>query len=313
MGHGIYQNDSVFTVGSSWHGLGTVVETEQTAESAIKLAKMDYTVEKEVTEKMPNKFYVKRTDTEEYFDIVGKNYRIVQNVEAFSFFDTVVGSGQAIYHSAGVLGKGDRVWILAKLPNDIILNSDDVVQKYLCFTNTHDGKGSVKMYFTPVRVVCQNTLNLSLRAGNRQESVSFRHTGNIQLKVDQAREALGIAIDFYNQFDSIIGQFENTPLTVEKSDLFFNQVLGVTGTEDDSTRVLNQKAEVQTLFDCGKGQKLGNKHSLWKAVNAVTEYVDHHRPVKNLKDNPNNKIDSAWFGSGSVIKQKAFDLALSMV
>src|SRR5689334_5522350 len=131
MAHNINENSRVFTVGKSWHGLGKIVETEQTAENAIKLAQLDYNVQKidlfqgnKLSEllKVDNYKAIVREDTRDLLGITTDKYEIVQNTNAFSFFDVVVGEGQAVYHSAGALGKGERIWILAKLPNDILIN-----------------------------------------------------------------------------------------------------------------------------------------------------------------------------------------------
>ena len=197
MSANINEDNRVFTVGKSWHGLGTVVETEQTAENAIKLAKLDYNVAKENlylkdAKVLRDNVAIIREDTRAVLGLTSPKYQIVQNANAFSFFDTVVGDGQAIYHSAGALGNGERIWILAKLPNDIIINANDKVEKYLCLTNSHDGKSSLKMYFTPIRVVCQNTLNMSM--SDSKNGISIRHSGNIQNKVEKAREILRISI-----------------------------------------------------------------------------------------------------------------------
>ena len=320
MGHNINENSRVFTVGRSWHGLGTVVETEQTAKEAIKLARLDYNVNmtdlfagERLSEliKVPTQRAIIREDTREILGVTTEKYKIVQNTEAFSFFDTVVGEGQAIYHSAGALGKGERIWILAKLPNDIIINSDDVVEKYLCLTNSHDGKSSLRMYFTPVRVVCQNTLNMSM--SDAKNGISIRHTGNIKSKVDQAREVLNISINYYNQFEQIIKQFEDFAMQRESLNKYFDNVLSINDNEEISTRKQNQKHDLLCLFERGKGQKLGNRHSLWKAYNAVTEYTDHKRTIKNLDKDKTNKLSSIWFGSGAKLKEKAYQEAVNLI
>lgn len=324
MSANINENQRVFTVGEAWHGLGTVVETEQTAENAIKLAKLDYQVNKQdlfiqdnrenVNSdflKLDNSIAIVRQDTQEILGITTDKYQIVQNTNAFSFFDTVVGEGQAIYHSAGALGKGERIWILAKLPNDIIINKDDVVEKYLCLTNSHDGKSSLRMYFTPIRVVCRNTLNLSM--ADAKNGIALRHSGNINNKIKEARKVLGLSINYYQQFENIVNKMENFTMQEEVLNNYFNKVLSINDEKEISTRKENQKSDLFRLFDSGKGQKLGNKHSLWKAYNAVTEYVDHERTVKNLDKDATNKLSSIWFGSGAKLKEKAYNQAIVLV
>jgi phage/plasmid-like protein (TIGR03299 family) len=263
MSHNIADNNKVFVTGEpAWHGLGRVVETAQTAKQAIELAGLDYGIEKReifFTSKNidANKFLkhsdnclIVRKDNDAVLGITTPKYQIIQNSEAFNFFDVVVGEGQAIYHTAGALGKGERIWILAKLPKNIVIGKDDVVEQYLCLTNSHDGKSSLRMYFTPIRVVCQNTLNMSMQ--DAKNGISMRHTGNIINKVEESLRVLGISINYYQQFEKIIQQFEETPFNVEQANKYFDTILGVNDSEEVSTRKGNQKDELLSLFEHGK-------------------------------------------------------------
>lgn len=324
MSHNIADNNKVFVTGEpAWHGLGRVVETAQTAKQAIELAGLDYGIEKReifFTSKNidANKFLkhsdnclIVRKDNDAVLGITTPKYQIIQNSEAFNFFDVVVGEGQAIYHTAGALGKGERIWILAKLPKNIVVGKDDVVEQYLCLTNSHDGKSSLRMYFTPVRVVCQNTLNMSMN--DAKNGISMRHTGEIKNKVDEARRVLGISINYYTQFEKIIQSMEDKPMNGETVEKYFSTVLGIKEDQEMSTRKENQMDELKNLFEKGQGQKLGNKHSVWKAYNAVTEYVDHFSSIKNLKEDKTNKLTNIWFGTGAKLKEKAYDEALALI
>lgn len=316
MSANINENKRVFAVGQTWHGLGKVVDNAVTAKEAIELAQLNYPVVKRPlfvdNREVENHVAVVREDTKNVLGIVSKKYEIIPNINAFSFFDTVVGEGQAIYHSAGALGLGEKIWILAKLPNDILINKDDVVEKYLCLANSHDGKSALRLYFTPVRVVCQNTLNLSLQ--DAKNGISIRHSGNVGTKVDEARRILGISINYYNQFETLIKQFENVPMNKESVGNYFDKVLKINEDEKEtSTRKENQKDELFQLFENGKGQKLGNRHSLWKAYNAVTEYVDHFATIKNVDEVPTNKLKSIWFGNGAKVKENAYNEAVALV
>lgn len=175
MAHNLFYNEftgkhSFFSVKEkAWHGLGQIVSEYPTSSEAIWHAGLDYQVAKspnihefpsgkEVVSK--TSFFTYRTDTEEVLgESVGKDYQIVQNGEAFAFFDAIVGGGDGIlYETAGALGQGEQIFITAKLPDYIrVGNGDDVIEKYLFLTTTHNGSGSITAAFTPVRIVCQNS------------------------------------------------------------------------------------------------------------------------------------------------------------
>ena len=162
-----------------WHGLGRRLAEPATAEEAIQGAKLDWEVAKVPLYAAGNarmfpvdgKFGIVRKDKWDSDDckvlgVVSQQYTPLQNREAFTFFDPIVGDGAAIcYHTAGVLGDGQRIWILAKLPDSITVRNGDISDKFLLLTNSHDGESAVQMKFTPIRVVCQNTLMMALGEG----------------------------------------------------------------------------------------------------------------------------------------------------
>jgi len=180
----------------AWHGLGQIVEDYPTSAEAIKHAGLDYTVEKRklftfdnenqngnsdtdiiIPEiEVPGYFATIRTDTEQVLGVVGKDYEVVQNEDAFSFFDTIVGGDGIQYETAGALGNGERIFITAKLPGYIKVGNDDLIEKYLFLTTSHDGFGSITAAFTPTRIVCNDTLKAALR--NCSNSIRIRHTAN---------------------------------------------------------------------------------------------------------------------------------------
>lgn len=261
---------------------------------------------------IPDQRATVRLDNNCPFGVVGTRYNVIQNIEAFSFFDSVVGEGQAIYHTAGALGNGERIWILAKLPKDLVVDGDDVIEKYLILTNSHDGRSPLQMYFSPVRVVCQNTLNMSLP--DAKKGVSIRHTSNYRNKEDEARRVLGIAVKFYEDFGTIADRLIDFKMNTKAADLYFLSLLKVeNSTEEDSTRMKNQKNALLNLFENGKGNRKPDvRHSAWAAYNAVTEYTDHYRTVEGLENDKSNRLRSIWFGSGADLKGRAFDRILEV-
>lgn len=137
----------------------------------------------------PNSYGIYRTDLNIPLGLVKERYEPVQNLDAFKFFDTAIGKNEAIWQTAGWFGNGQRIFVSAKLPDTILVNGDPV-DNYLVFTNSHDGSTGVKILFTPIRVVCQNTLNAAIRGA--QNFVSFRHTQSVHKNIDAAHEVLGI-------------------------------------------------------------------------------------------------------------------------
>lgn len=177
-----------------WHGLGTIVADAPTSSDALRLAGLDWKV-------VQTSIYTKRSEKIEGYKanirdtdrqilgVVSDRYKIIQNDEAFAFTDELLGSGVR-YETAGSLQEGRKVWLLARLPREYII-SGERISPYLVFSNTHDGSGAVKVAVTPIRVVCNNTLNLALNTAKR--SWSMIHTGDIRNKISDAKETLFMA------------------------------------------------------------------------------------------------------------------------
>src|SRR5690625_2587441 len=195
---------------AAWHGLGVVLNDPFTAKEAIEYANLDFDVHKRpiyttmlkdeynihyphalVNEENPikGKYATVREDNEQSLGIVGDRYEVLQNKDAFGFFDSIVGEGKAIYESAGVLGKGERIFITAKLPQKLVISPDDAIDQYIFITNSHDGSSSVQAAFTPVRVVCNNTLSLALK--NSIHKVNIRHTSSLKYRLEDAGRLMG--------------------------------------------------------------------------------------------------------------------------
>jgi len=319
MAHNLSNKDgktTMFYVGEKpWHELGTELNAPATAKEAIEAAHLDYTVIRENIRTdsgidIIEKVATVREDTNQYLNVVGRDYQIIQNVEAFDFFDSIVGEGKAIYHTAGALGKGERVWIMAKLPNDIIVANEDNIEKYLLLTNSHDGRTALRMFFTPVRVVCQNTLVMAL-GKQSEEGIVIRHTGSIKDKIEQAQEVLGLSKKFYDDLGNQFQRLVRTTLDTNGVKHYFIKVVYGTDTIVRPTPIMENRVHTMNeLFVNGKGNNVdGVRGTLWAALNAVTEMVDHYRSHKDTDD---GKLRNVWFGSGARLKQRAFDVAVSL-
>jgi phage/plasmid-like protein (TIGR03299 family) len=325
MAHNIFRSNMFYVGEKPWHGIGTKLDSPATAREAIIAAGINYSINKEPLVhngiRVPDKFAnVRRSvDGNAVLGIVGSRYRVIQNIDAFRFFDNIVGDGQAIYHTAGALGQGERIWILAKLPNDLVIGREDIVEKYLVLMNSHDGSSTLRLYFTPVRVVCENTLNMSL--GDASSGISIPHVGNIGREIEEARRILGISINWYAEWEKIAKQLKAEQVTEQAKTLYFSDLVfgssGEPGSEErdayalrkESPQLQNRFDQLQYLFEKGKGNGDG---SWWSAYNSVTEYADHYKTVRNLNADPTKRLNDAWFGTGARLKADAFNKAVAL-
>ena len=302
-----------------WHGLGQKLENPATAAEAITAAGLDFEVGLHplVTTSglnAPQRQAVVRPDTNQVLGVVGNSYVPIQNAESFSLLDAIVADGELEYHTAGALGKGERVWMLAKLPGHIrVHNTEDITEKFLLLSNSHDGTSALRVFFTPIRVVCANTLAAAERRSGGQ-GVSILHRGDMLTKVQEAQAILGLANRFYDQVQIGVNQLANYSPTRQELTTYF-QLLYPDPLMGSKSRAENVRNELFRLFEEGRGQDLqGIRHTTWAAFNAVTEYVDHHRPTRarTAADRQSRRLESSWFGSGAKLKAHAWNLALEM-
>ncbi|WP_269225261.1 DUF932 domain-containing protein [Flavobacterium eburneipallidum] len=320
----------------AWHGLGQIVKDYPTSAGAIKYAGLDYEVVKTplytknlgITETVndivignnelhvPNYFANIRADNNAVLGVVGKDYHIVQNREAFGFFDAIVGGMDGIlYETAGALGNGERIFITAKLPDYIrVGNGDDVTEKYIFLTTSHDGSGSITAAFTPIRIVCQNTLNASLR--NMSNVVRIRHTSGAKQRLDNAHKVMGLANEFSNQLEGIFNEWAKVRVTDVEVKKLIQLALCPNkktlehikkGNEDEmSTLFKNTVEDAFAYAMVSESQQMETtKGTLFGAYNAVTGYYQNVRSYKNDEA----KLQSIVLGGTAQLKsQKAFDL-----
>jgi phage/plasmid-like protein (TIGR03299 family) len=300
-----------------WHKLGTKVDKAMTAAEALTAAGLDWKVEKRpitfvnalsgLTETIPDHFAVVRTDREKSVGVVGRVYQPLQNQEAFSFFDAVVQEKLAMYHTAGSLWGGSRIWLMAKLPQTVKVMGVDKVDFYTLLVNGHDGGCGVRMRHTSVRVVCWNTLTAALGEEGRAD-FNVRHTRNLGEKVKQAREVLGImtrsTTDFLDAADAMARKKLNGQIVED-----FLAGIGLKKESNTSARYDNKRMDIMRLIESGYGHDLAPiRNSLWTAVNAVTQYVDHD----NGSRSDDQKLASQWFQGGETMKDKALRTALML-
>jgi phage/plasmid-like protein (TIGR03299 family) len=321
MSHNLEQRDdqtSMFYTGQvPWHQLGRRLDKPATAAEAMEAANLDYTVVKRPLKAIihnkhfadvPSAFATVRTDTNVVLGVVGSRYEPVQNRDAFNFFDPLVDRSEAIYHTAGVLGRGEKIWLLAKLPDYIRVGKKaDPVEKFVLLYNSHDGSSVVRCKLTPIRVVCNNTLTAAL-SGAEQE-VRIRHTPSANEKLQEAHKLLGLTNQLYTQLDYIFNRMALRKVSPQQLVEYCKTLVPDNPEAENNTRTENIRNQILYLHD-DIPEAAMHRGTLFGAVNAISEYTDHNSDQKD----PNKMLKSIWFnGSGEMLKQRAFKLAESML
>lgn len=324
----------------AWHNLGTIVQEYPTSAQALQFAGLDYTIEKrplftvdavnngivnyadadnyfdncEAGILVPDYFATLRTDTDDVLGVVGKDYEIVQNVQAFDFFDSIVGGDSGImYETAGALGKGERIFITAKLPDYIRVGRNDCIEKYLFLTTSHDGLGSITAAFTPIRIVCNNTLNAAMR--NKTNCIRIKHTSNVQDRLRVAHRLLGLSNQLANELEEVFNNWSAIRITDTKLKELIQHAMSPNKETTEALRngQLDEfstlyKTTVDSIFEYAVAspsqQEETTKGTLFGAYNSITGYYQN---VCNYK-NEESKLKSIMYGTGLKRGQKAFDL-----
>ena len=311
-----------------WHGLGQIIQDAPTSEDAIRLAGLDWDVipkpiYDEFGRELPGYKVNMRSSDNTALGIVTDRYRIVQNSEAFAFTDELLGHGVR-YETAGSLASGKRVWMLARMENTTI--AEENIDPFLVFTNSHDGTGAIRVAITPVRVVCQNTLNLALHQASRHWSCV--HKGDIQSKLEEARFTLSSAEKYMEALEEEFGELKLKKVTeaqvrnmteklleIEFNNLF-NKALKTGNVIDFKERLRQQKYEdklntkrndILTIYH-DKPDLVGTEHSAFRFINAVSDYATHtadHKQTKNYQENLFMKV-----ADGHSMIDTAYKLAL---
>lgn len=315
--------ESMFYVGDMpWHKQGTPLEEPPDTMTAIKCAGLDWKVDKvniyAEGDVIKGYYGIRREDTGKVLGVVKTGYEPLQNIEAFKFFDPLIKSNFIDYETAGALGEGEIIWVLAKLKQNssFKINEKDVVEKYLLLSNSHDGQSAVSIKFTPIRVVCQNTLNIALSEG---EATKIRHLASMHSKLEETQIAIENILKVYKAIEENFRKMSKFQMTKEKVEKYFNAIYPVMDEKSITTesqfikRKTNIDIQNQLIrnFENGFGVKgYGIENTLWAAYNAVTQYIDHPSDYK-LGDN--KLLKRIWFGEGEVIKKKAYKEALNIL
>lgn len=319
MAHNLYNNTMAFSGETPWHGLGRRFDSAMTAEEALMNSGLNYDVKKEQLYRLDieptavNAFATINCENNEILGYVGNAYEVIQNRDAFRFFDKFVGEGVAIYESAGALGLGEKMWLLAKLPTSFEPIAGDKVDQYVLLYNTHDGSLKCSAMFTPIRVVCQNTLNLALR--DNTNIVEIKHTSG-------ARERLETAGEFLNQMNQYFTEMGekchdlarytiDDDFIKEYQDLLFGKEDEIPTRGPGRAIRLNRIEMYDSCLKKGRGVELpGVVGTAWWATQAAIEMGDYTLAAGKKTNDP---TDDILFGSIAKFKQKAWDGAFELV
>jgi phage/plasmid-like protein (TIGR03299 family) len=310
----------------AWHGLGQIVTDYPTSAQAIKLANLDYNVIKQPlytinnegsTKAINNFFATVRQDTGEPLGVVGRKYEIIQNIDAFSFFDSIIGGDGILYETAGALGAGEKIFITAKLPNYIKVGRNDLIEQYIFLTNAHDGSAPITAAFTPIRIVCNNTLNMALR--NMANSVTIRHTADAKARLDQAHKIMGISNNLAGELSTIFNRWAKIRITDPELLRLIKLAMSPNKEVFEAVATGNTNAEFSKQFEevcsqvyeyantCETQQMQTTAGTLFGAYNAITGYYQNVKEYKSA----DNKFNSIMYGTGLDRTKKAFDLCLN--
>ncbi|KAF2342904.1 DUF932 domain-containing protein [Flavobacterium tistrianum] len=339
MAHHIYFNEqtgrhSFFSVKEKpWHNLGKIVEDYPTSVEAIAHAGLDFEVEKRrlftpsapiVTQDfisagrldVPDYCSTVRTDTDTVLGVVGKDYHIVQNRDAFSFFDSIVGGDGILYETAGALGNGEKIFITAKLPDYIRVGKDDLIEKYLFLSTSHDGSGSITAAFTPIRIVCANTLNAAMQS--KTNTVRIRHTSNAKDRLEQAHKVMGISDTLAHSLEAVFNYWTKARISDKEVKKLIQHAMAPSrevlkklqeGRSEDLSACFNNM--VDNAFEYAMAhptqQTATTQGTVFGAYNAVAGYFQN---VRKYKDDE-AKLSSILMGGTAQLRgQAAFNLCL---
>ena len=280
-----------------------------TSADALSLAGLDWNVIQKsvVTEDgipIPG-FKANLRDTDKkVLGIVTDRYKVIQNIDAFSFTDELLGEG-VTYETAGSLQEGRRTWLLAKLPQRYIISGDEITP-YLVFMNSHDGTGAIKAAMTPIRVVCQNTLNLALSTAKRYWSTN--HTGDIRGKMEDARYTLLYADQYMAELGKAIDSLTRVKLTDRQVYEYIDALFPLleNPTEQQKKNILKMKEEMKLrYFDAPDLKHVGK--NAYRFVNAVSDFATHSKPLRERA----NYRESLFTRTidGNALIDRAYELA----
>ncbi len=307
-----------------WHGLGVQVPGLMKTEEALTAAHLDWDVEKHpmsVTNEhgifdVPDHFAVMRSDNQGILGVVGNRYETISNKDAFAFFDGVLGESQGQIETAAALGVGEKVFMMARLPDVQEVIPGDVMEQFLLVHTSHDGSSNLEVMFTNVRVVCQNTLSMAIKG--QKNRIKIRHTSNYEERMKEAERTIIESHKYWDQIQEASRHLAATSVSRVEVGAFMDAMFPMK--ENAKTKTTeNVREKFIELVEDGRGTDIpGVKGSAWGLYNAYTEYLQYDRTVKGLAKDATDgqKAAQRWerlaLGTGSNDMQKAFDTVMGM-
>ncbi|TDQ83493.1 DUF932 domain-containing protein [Paraburkholderia silvatlantica] len=307
-----------------WHGLGNKLAPKQPLEVWARAAGMNWSIEEAEVRfvaagnrslgsihAFPEQKVLYRSDTQAPLSVVSARYQVVQPAEILEFYRDLTEVSGFQLETAGVLKEGRKLWALAKTGQSATLKGKDQVNGYLLLATACDGTLATTAQFCSVRVVCNNTLQIAL--GDSAGAIKVPHRS--QFDAQAVKRQLGIAVSSWDAFMVRMKALSERKVSDAVAEKFLRRVLtySTTTTSDRDATAVNERAiraVAQLYAGRGKGADMASASgTAWGLLNAVTEYVDHHRRARS----DDNRRDAAWFGSGAALKEKAWDEILKLV
>jgi phage/plasmid-like protein (TIGR03299 family) len=298
-----------------WHGLGTTLEEADLYDwpSASKKAGLDWEVElvplvtSDSQAKVDHRA-VRRSSDNKVLGVVGPRFAVLQNQDAFAWFTPFLDAKEAALHTAGSLRGGSRIWVLAKLNRDpLVIAEGDEVEKFVLLSHGHDGSLAVRAGFTPIRVVCQNTLSMA-HGSDASKLIRIKHTRDVLENLANIRQVMDLA---NQEFEATAEQYRLLARkSINQADLrrYVKKVFKVEDDQDGSTRLKNIMEEIIGLAEAGRGNDLPSiRGTYWSAYNGVSEYLTYNRGR-----NEDNRLNSLWFGDSANTNRHALEVALEL-
>ncbi len=308
-----------------WHGLGNALDRQQPLEVWAQQAGMDWKIKESPVcfmadtaghlgsiHSFPEHKVLFRSDTQQALSVVSKRYQVVQPREVLEFYRDLTEMAGYELETAGVLKGGKKFWALAKTGHSATLAGNDQIRGYLLLASSCDGTLATTATPTTIRVVCNNTLSIAVHGAS--QAIKVPH--NTRFDGQKVKQQLGVAVSQWDTFMYQMRTLSERKVKSSESIDYFLRVL----CDEQSLSANRKSAQIRyertlknltRLYDGqGRGSEMESaKNTAWGLLNAVTEFVDHKKRARSKE----NRIDSAWFGQGATLKQRALENALKLV